>query len=72
MEITWDSTLSQIEYRTRLLTPHNYHNIFQYLPEYKVLVCQEHHSAIYSLQRHIQRHHTNTARDLKAVIAALS
>jgi hypothetical protein len=72
MEIAWDSTLSQVGYRIRLLTPHNYHNVFQYLPEYKVLICQEHYGAIYSLQCHIRKHYVGTAHNLKAVITAFS
>jgi hypothetical protein len=52
-----------------------YFIMFTYLPTYRVLICVEHHYAVYSLDEHLKRHHGLPAakrRELRAAYAGLA
>jgi hypothetical protein len=46
--------------------------MFTYLPAYKVLVCQEHQHAVYSLDEHLKRLHKLLAAERRELIASYS
>jgi hypothetical protein len=43
-----------------------------YLPTYRILICREHHYAIYSVDEHLKRYHKLPIVDRRAVINAYS
>jgi len=71
-QIVWDPTSEQQQRGTRLLTLENCVQVFEYLPEYQILICKEHGGAVYSWKRHIRKEHAGTAKELKAVIEKFS
>jgi hypothetical protein len=44
--------------------------MFTYLPAYHVLICVEHHHAVYGLDKHLKRHHSLPIARRKEVRAA--
>jgi hypothetical protein len=52
-----------------------YSIMFTYLPAYRVLICVEHHHAVYGLDEHLKRHHGLPAarrRELRAAYAGIA
>jgi hypothetical protein len=43
-----------------------------YLPQYQILICDEHQHAIYSLDEHFKRYHTLPIAERRALIALYS